>query len=148
MALDCYCRLATYLRSRHNASEDTSSTYENRNGCRICSTTNSSDTILSSILSLWQNYVCTHWWTLISCDLMLCALWVCLKALFLGHYFFCIYTSPLATIAQVYNVFQQQYADDTQLYVTLSSINYCDSITTLQLCLSSLHLVLRKRHGA
>jgi len=31
------------------------------------------------------------------------------------------------------------YADDTQLYVTLSSINHCDSITKLKSCLSSLH---------
>jgi len=58
----------------------------------------------------------------------------------LGPLLFSIYTSPLATIAQVYNVFQQQYCTQmTHNFVTLSSTNYCDSITTLESCLSSLH---------
>ena len=61
---------------------------------------------------------------------------------------FSIYTSPLATIAQVglHNVFQQQQLPEQQAptqmthnFVTLSSINHCDSITKLKSCLSSLH---------
>jgi len=57
----------------------------------------------------------------------------------LGPLLFSVYTSPLSTIAQTYRVFQQQHTDDTQLYVALSPLNYCDELTTLQLCLSSLH---------
>ena len=37
-----------------------------------------------------------------------------------------------------YKVCQQQYADDTQLYVVLSPVNYNDDISALQSCLTSL----------
>ena len=38
----------------------------------------------------------------------------------LGPLLFSIYTSPIAHIAQAHGIQQQQYADDTQLYVALS----------------------------
>ena len=53
---------------------------------------------------------------------------------------FSAYTSPLSTIAKSHQVFQQQYADDMQLYVALSPINYSNELITLQSCLSSLHV--------
>ena len=34
---------------------------------------------------------------------------------------------------------QQQYADDTQLYVAISKDNYDTPVATLELCLSTLH---------
>jgi len=58
----------------------------------------------------------------------------------LGPLLFSAYTSLLSTIAKSHQVFQQQYADDTQLYVALSPINYSNELITLQSCLSSLHV--------
>jgi len=46
----------------------------------------------------------------------------------------------MSTIAKSHQVFQQQYADDTQLYFALSLINYSNELITLQSCLSSLHV--------
>ena len=39
----------------------------------------------------------------------------------LGPILFNIYTSPIASIAESHNTRQQQYADDTQLYIALSA---------------------------
>ena len=58
----------------------------------------------------------------------------------LGPLLFSAYKSPLSTVAKFHQVFQQQYADDTQLYVALSPINYFNELITLQSCLSSLHV--------
>jgi len=54
------------------------------------------------------------------------------KDLSLGHYFFSIYTSLLSTISESHHVFQQQYADDTQLCVSVSPLNYHGELTTLE----------------
>ena len=43
-------------------------------------------------------------------------------------------------IAQSHQVHQQQYADDTQLYLALSPSSYTHDISTLQSCLDSLHI--------
>jgi len=51
-------------------------------------------------------------------------------------------TSLLSTIAQSHQILQQQYADDTQLYVALSPLNFCNKVGTLQSCLSSTHVWL------
>jgi len=58
----------------------------------------------------------------------------------LGPLLFSIYTSPLSTIAESQQVFQQQYADAMQLYVSLSTLNYHIKLTTLESCLRSLHV--------
>ena len=58
----------------------------------------------------------------------------------LGLLLFSIYTSPISTIAQSQHVSQQQYADDTQLYLALSPANHSQSISALQFCLNSLHI--------
>ena len=60
------------------------------------------------------------------------------KALSLDHCFF-RYT-PIFTIAESHQVHQQQYADDTQLYLALSPSGYTHDISTLQSCLDSLHI--------
>jgi len=49
-----------------------------------------------------------------------------------------IYTSPISTIALSHKVCQQQYADDTQLYVALSPVNYNHDFSVPQSCLTSL----------
>jgi len=46
----------------------------------------------------------------------------------------------LSTVAKSHQVFQQQYADNTQLSVALSPINYSNELITLQSCMSSLHI--------
>ena len=53
---------------------------------------------------------------------------------------FTVYTSPISTIAQSQHFSQQQYADDTQLYLALSTANHSQSISALQSCLNSLHI--------
>jgi len=53
---------------------------------------------------------------------------------------FLIYTSPIFTIAKSHQVHQQQYADDTQLYLSMSPSSYTHDISTLQSCLDSLHI--------
>jgi len=58
----------------------------------------------------------------------------------LGPLLFSVYTSPLSTIAQSHQVLQLQYADDTQLYVALSPLNYSNEINTLQSYLSAIHV--------
>jgi len=50
-----------------------------------------------------------------------------------------IYVSPIASIASSRGVNQQQYADDTQLYLFLSPAYLSSSLCSLQRCVSSLH---------
>jgi len=59
---------------------------------------------------------------------------------------FSIYTSPISTIADYHHVSQQQYADDTQLYLALSPTDYSPGITVLESCLNSLHLWFCETH--
>ena len=49
------------------------------------------------------------------------------------------YTSPIAAIASAHCVSQQQYADDTQLYIALSPNDSSTSIVNLELCLNDLY---------
>ena len=57
----------------------------------------------------------------------------------LGPLLFSIYTSPIAQIANNCNISIQQYADDTQLYITLSSSTINTSVSQLEHCLASVH---------
>ena len=56
----------------------------------------------------------------------------------LGPLLFSVYTSPISTIAESHHVSQQQYADDTQLYIALLPPNYNQDITAFESCLNSL----------
>ena len=56
----------------------------------------------------------------------------------LGPFLFSIYTSPIAHIAQSFSVLLQQYADDTQLFISLSPTNTFSDISRLVDCLQSL----------
>jgi len=56
----------------------------------------------------------------------------------LGPLLFTIYTSLISHIAESHNIKQHQYADDTQLFVALTSSNVLAQISTLESCLSSL----------
>ena len=57
----------------------------------------------------------------------------------LGPLLFSIYTSPFASLASSFSVQQQQYADDSQLYISLSPSSFSTQIHRLEDCLSSLH---------
>jgi len=57
----------------------------------------------------------------------------------LGLLLFTIYTSPIAAIASAHSVLQQQYADDTQLYIALSLNDSSTSTPNLESCLSDLY---------
>jgi len=51
---------------------------------------------------------------------------------------FSIYIAPIAHIAQAHGIQQQQYADDTQLYVALSPNSMVTHVFALESCLESL----------
>jgi len=57
----------------------------------------------------------------------------------LGPILFMIYVSPIASIVSSHGVNQQQYSDDTQLFVVLSPLSLSSSLCNLQRCVSSLH---------
>jgi len=57
----------------------------------------------------------------------------------LGPILFTIYVSPIAQIVSSLGVNQQQYADDTQLFLFLSPTSLSSSLCNLQRCVSSLH---------
>jgi len=57
----------------------------------------------------------------------------------LGPILFTIYVSPIASIVSPHGVNQQQYADDTQLFVFLSHSSLSSSLCSLQRYVSSLH---------
>jgi len=54
-------------------------------------------------------------------------------------YFFTIYVSPIASIVYSQGVNQQQYADDTQLFLFISLVSLSSSPCSLQRCVSSRH---------
>jgi len=56
----------------------------------------------------------------------------------LGPLLFTICTSPISHIAASHNIQQHQYADDTQLFVALTSNNAHAQLSTLEFCLNSL----------
>ena len=57
----------------------------------------------------------------------------------LGPILFSIYISPISEIVSAHGLSQQQYADDTQLYVAVNKLNLQVNIQKLELCLLSLH---------
>ena len=62
----------------------------------------------------------------------------CSQGSVLGPLLFSIYTSPTAHTAQAHGIQQQQYADDTQLYVALSPNSMVTQVSALESCLESL----------
>ena len=58
----------------------------------------------------------------------------------MGPVLFSLYTSPIASFASEHGVCQQQYADDTQLYVSISPASLHSNLAKLQACLSSLQM--------
>jgi len=57
----------------------------------------------------------------------------------LGPILFSVYVSPIGCIASLYNLLHQQYADDTQLFISLSSPTCGPDIRQLELGLQQLH---------
>ena len=63
----------------------------------------------------------------------------------LGPILFTFYTLPVAKVADAYGVLQQQYADDTQLYIAMSKMSSAYAIIQLQNCHCSALMVCCKR---
>ena len=61
----------------------------------------------------------------------------------LGPLLFSLYISPIVHIVSSFGLLQQQYADDTQIYVAVSGPNQLINIRQLKSCLSALHAWLR-----
>jgi len=57
----------------------------------------------------------------------------------LGLLLFTIYTSPVSSFVQSFNIQQHQYADDTQLFIALSPTGFLSDIHNLTQCLSAIH---------
>ena len=53
----------------------------------------------------------------------------------LGPMLFSLFISPIAHIVSSYGLLQQQYADDTQLYVAISKEKYDTAVAKLGFCL-------------
>ena len=60
------------------------------------------------------------------------------QGLILGPLLFTAYASTIANIALSHNISQQQYADDTQLYISISKPTSSLRISHLELCLNDL----------
>ena len=58
----------------------------------------------------------------------------------LGPLLFTSYISPISSIVSSYGLTQQQYADDTQIYLSLSKTDPRASINSLHTCLSALRI--------
>ena len=57
----------------------------------------------------------------------------------LGPLLFSCYTSPVSLITSSYNMHIQQYADDTQIFLALSSNNLSAQLAEFTACLTALH---------
>ena len=57
-----------------------------------------------------------------------------------GQLLFAIYSSSITAIAQLHGVRQQQYADDTQLYVALTPADPPSELAALESCLALLQV--------
>ena len=60
----------------------------------------------------------------------------------LGPISFSLYISPIGQIVSNFGLAHQQYADDSQLYISLKGDNVIDSIARLEACLDSLRIWL------
>jgi hypothetical protein len=58
----------------------------------------------------------------------------------LGPILFSCYTSPISNISSAFGTDLQQYADDTQIYIDLSSANMASQLRALENCLASLNV--------
>ena len=82
--------------------------------------------------------ICPNWLHHIFCFLLLCALRTFRKDLFLVRCFI-HYPSHLLHIVSSHGLLQQQYADDTPLYVAISKDNYDTPVAKLKIYVSTLH---------
>ena len=58
----------------------------------------------------------------------------------LGPIIFSLYISPISSIAIQHGITQQQYADDTQLYIAVSNSDHAREIQRLEACLLAMHV--------
>lgn len=64
----------------------------------------------------------------------------------LGPLFFAAYTSPVHHLISSYNLNHQQYADDTQIYISLNKSNHSLSIARFESCLMALRQWFLQNH--
>jgi hypothetical protein len=66
----------------------------------------------------------------------------------LGPLFFTTYISPLAGVIASFGISSHQYADDTQLFISLSKLDWNEKIGSMELCLSSVYAWLSSNYLA
>ena len=79
-----------------------------------------------------------HWEVMVGLSTSPCATGVPQGSV-LGPLLFTTYTSPVASTAASHNVRQQQYADDAQLFVSLSLPYFSSDMNKISSCLNSLY---------
>ena len=61
----------------------------------------------------------------------------------MGPLLFTLYTTPLSSIIQSHNLDHQLYADDTQIYASLTTPDTCRSLNQLRDCLQDVSLWMK-----
>ena len=103
---------------------------------------------LASVLPHQSHFLCSYWTSLLLIRHMHHRR---STGSVLGPLLFTAYVSPIAGIAHLHSIDQQQYVDDTQLFISLSPSDYMPDLDHLTRCIDSLlsliHIWRCRRRG-
>ena len=70
-------------------------------------------------------------------------MWCVPQGSVLGPLLFTLYTTPLSSVIQGHNLDHHLYADDTQIYISLTTPDACRSLNQLRDCLQDVSLWMK-----